>query len=50
MDEFYRTKMGRQFFDGHIPNLISVLERIANSLEILIQRSVDGEKEKFAKE
>lgn len=31
--QFYETKMGQQFFQGQLPALLSVLQRIAKSLE-----------------
>lgn len=34
MVEFFQTIMGRQFFDGTMPALVRVLERIANALEL----------------
>ena len=30
MTEFYRTMMGKKFFEGDLPRLIRVLERIAD--------------------
>ena len=33
MSEFYRTSMGRKFYESDLPRLISVLEKIANKME-----------------
>jgi|TARA_R110001632_G_scaffold140520_1_gene256529 hypothetical protein len=33
MSEFFRTQMGRKFYDADIPQLVKVLERIANQME-----------------
>ena len=33
MNEFYRTSMGRKFYESDLPKLVSVLERIANKME-----------------
>ena len=33
MDEFYRTVMGRQFFDGTMPRIAKALERLVGVLE-----------------
>ena len=33
MPEFFQTMMGRKFFEGQLPKLISTLERIAVCLE-----------------
>ena len=31
MDEFYKTPMGRAFFDGHVPRLVKALEALAKA-------------------
>jgi len=33
MSEFFRTQMGRKFYDTDIPQLVKVLERIASQME-----------------
>tara|TARA_R100001163_G_C5047304_1_gene184490 strand:+ start:1217 stop:1402 length:186 start_codon:yes stop_codon:yes gene_type:complete len=33
MSEFFRTQMGRKFYDADIPQLVKVLERIATQME-----------------
>jgi hypothetical protein len=33
MSEFFRTGMGRKFYDADVPKLVNVLERIAVQLE-----------------
>ena len=33
MSEFFRTQMGRKFYDADIPQLVKVLERIASQME-----------------
>lgn len=33
MQEFFRTVIGRKFYEGDIPKLISVLEKIGNQME-----------------
>jgi hypothetical protein len=33
MSEFFRSQMGRKFYDGDVPQLVKVLERIANQME-----------------
>lgn len=33
MNDFYRTTIGRNFYEKDVPKLISVLEKIANKLE-----------------
>ena len=34
MSDFFRTSMGRKFYEADIPKLTTVLERIANQMEI----------------
>jgi hypothetical protein len=34
MSEFFRTSMGRKYYESDIPKLTSVLERIANQMEL----------------
>jgi hypothetical protein len=34
MSEFFRTSMGRKFYESDIPQLTKVLERIATQMEI----------------
>lgn len=34
MSDFYRTMMGRKFYEKDLPSLISVLEKVANQMEI----------------
>ena len=33
MSEFFRTGMGRKFYEADVPKLVSVLERIATQME-----------------
>jgi len=33
MSEFFRTAMGRKFYDADIPQLVKVLEKIATQME-----------------
>ena len=33
MSEFFRSQMGRKFYDADVPQLVKVLERIATQLE-----------------
>jgi hypothetical protein len=33
MSEFFRTAMGRKFFDADMPSLVKVLEKIATQME-----------------
>ena len=33
MSEFFRTQMGRKFYDADIPQLVKVLEKISNQME-----------------
>jgi|TARA_R100000734_G_C3317584_1_gene110861 hypothetical protein len=33
MDQFFRTGMGRKFYEADVPKLVSVLERIATQME-----------------
>ena len=33
MSEFFRTQMGRKFYDTDIPQLVKVLEKISNQME-----------------
>ena len=33
MSEFFKTIMGRKFYEADVPRLIKALERIANALE-----------------
>jgi hypothetical protein len=33
MNEFYKTPMGRKFYENDLPKLVSVLEKIANRME-----------------
>lgn len=33
MNDFYRTTMGRKFYESDMPNLISALEKIASKME-----------------
>jgi hypothetical protein len=33
MDEFYKTGMGKKFFDHNVPRIQNALERIATNLE-----------------
>lgn len=37
MDQFFKTIMGRKFFEGHIPSIARSLARIAASLEALTE-------------
>lgn len=37
MDQFFKTIMGRRFFEGHIPSIARSLARIASSLEVLTE-------------
>ena len=34
MSDFFRTVMGRKFYEADIPKLTNVLERIANQMEV----------------
>ncbi len=34
MSEFFRTSMGRKYYESDIPKLTSVLEKIANQMEL----------------
>lgn len=34
--EFFRTRMGQEFYDGRVPKIASALERIASALEQLV--------------
>lgn len=34
MSDFFRTVMGRKFYEGDVPKLTNALERIANQMEI----------------
>ena len=38
MDEFYKTRMGRDFFDRTMPDLVRELSRLSEQLERLIER------------
>jgi len=33
MSEFFRTGMGRKFYEADVPKLVNVLERIATQME-----------------
>ena len=33
MSEYFRTGMGRKFYEADVPKLVSVLERIATQME-----------------
>jgi hypothetical protein len=33
MSEFFRTAMGRKFYDADIPQLVKVLEKIASQMD-----------------
>ena len=33
MNDFHRTPMGRKFYESDLPNLITVLEKIANRMD-----------------
>ena len=33
MSEFFRTAMGRKFYDADMPQLVKVLEKIATQME-----------------
>lgn len=33
MSDFYKTTMGRKFYESDLPKLISVLEKIANKMD-----------------
>jgi hypothetical protein len=33
MSEFFRTAMGRKFYDADIPQLVKVLEKIATQMD-----------------
>lgn len=33
MIDFYNTKIGRIFFDGHVPRLVNALESIAHEMK-----------------
>jgi hypothetical protein len=33
MNEFYKTPMGRKFYESDLPKLISVLEKISNKMD-----------------
>lgn len=33
MSEFFRTAMGRKFYDADMPRLVKVLEKIATQME-----------------
>ena len=33
MSEFFRTQMGRKFYDADIPQLVKVLEKIASQMD-----------------
>jgi len=33
MNEFFKTVMGRRFYEGTAPNIARQLERVANALE-----------------
>ena len=33
MNDFYRTPMGRKFYESDLPNLITALEKIANRMD-----------------
>lgn len=35
--EFFQPRMGQTFYEGNVPRLIKVLERIADSLEQLVK-------------
>ena len=34
MSDFFRTAMGRKFYEADIPKLTNALERIANQMEV----------------
>ena len=36
--KFFQTAYGKRFLDGHFPRLVSALERIADSLERLVEQ------------
>ena len=36
-DDFFRTKMGRKFYEADIPKIVSSLDRIADSLVIITE-------------
>jgi len=36
MDTFFRTPMGRKFFDGTMPKIADQLERLNDNLEALL--------------
>jgi len=38
VDEFYKTRMGRDFFDRTMPDLVRELSRLSEQLERLIER------------
>lgn len=46
MNEFYRTPIGRKFYEFDVPSLISALEKIANKMD----ESNKLEEKKFALE
>ena len=37
MNDFYRTPMGRKFYDADLPKLIDVLEKLGKHMEESIQ-------------
>ena len=38
MTEFHRTARGQKFYEGDLPRLVKVLEKIGNQLESLNER------------
>ncbi len=38
MSDFHRTARGQKFYDGDLPRLVSVLEKIGNQLQSLNER------------
>ena len=43
---FYRTDMGRQYYDKTVPDLVRQLERLNQLLERLVERRPDDDKER----
>ena len=42
---FYRTAMGRQYYEKNVPDLIRQLEKLNEILERLVERMPEQEKE-----